>query len=88
MDNGMWNSPATERRIEEVVAGAEEDRLALLKWWLDGVEMFSNMHEKRITLCDAGCGIDLEGIIRDLTPHDDAAVEKHAREVAADWEEV
>jgi hypothetical protein len=76
-----------QRRIDECVMDALDDRAELLLWYADGLRLLRRLHEDRVTLCDAGCGIDLQGVVESLKPHDVEKVVAAAEEVARDREQ-
>jgi hypothetical protein len=80
-------TPAGERRINECVADALEDREELSRWYALGLRLLLRLHEDRVTLCDAGCGIDLQGIVESLKPWSVEEVRRVAEEVARDREQ-
>lgn len=88
MNDGMWNSPATEKRIEEYEADALADLKDLSLIWQNLTIVLNRMRVRDVTLCDGGNLVDLMGLAEQFRPHSVAEVGRHAREVAADREAV
>lgn len=76
-----------QRRIDECVMDALDDREALSRWYAEGLRLLLRLHEDRVTLCDAGCGVDLQGLVESLKPWSEEEVRKVAEEVARDREQ-
>lgn len=79
--------PKVEARVAECIADALADRLEILAWYEQGLRVLMRLHEDRVTLCDAGCGIDIQGTVESMKPLSEDEVRKFAEEVARDREQ-
>ena len=82
----MFRTATAEAREAEIVHNAQCDRQTMERFYEVARTMLHTLFERRVTLCDAGCAIDIEAIVEGLRPHDAATVERAARQVAAQWE--
>lgn len=80
-------SHGARKRINECIDGSLEAREALMEWWAKGVVLLANLPEDRVTLCDAGSGVDLRGVVESLKPRGVEYVRAAAEEVARDREQ-
>jgi hypothetical protein len=80
-------SHAARKRINECIDDSLEDRLEILAWYEQGLRLLLRLHEDRVTLCDAGCGVDIQGIVESVKPWSVEEVRRVAEEVARDREQ-
>lgn len=83
----FFRTSAAEAREAETVANALDDRQTLERLYEIMRDAMGRLFENRVTLCDAGCLIDLQAIVETFRPHDAKTVEASARKVAARFEE-
>ena len=82
----MFRSNAAEAREAEIVHNAQCDRQTMERFHAVARTLLHTLFERRVTLCDNGCAIDIEAIVEGFRPHDAARVERAARELAAQME--
>lgn len=79
-------SAALERRIASYVADAREDWEQLTYLHVAAKKFVDQMHLLDVTLCDAGCGEDLQGVVETLKPRSWEQVRQAAEDKARDRE--
>lgn len=88
MSTSFFRSDASDRRINEHVADAEEDRALLMSLWLHMRAELDKLHRRDVTLCDGGNGTDLIALARQFRPHSPEQVAIKALEVAIELESI
>ena len=78
----MFATSAAEDREAEIVHNAQCDRQTMERAYWVLKTCVDMLFERKVTLCDAGCMIDIEAIVEGFRPHDAARVERAARELA------
>ena len=78
----MVATSSAETREAEIVHNAQCDRQTMERFYEVARTMLHTLFERNVTLCDAGCAIDIEAIVEGFRPHDAATVERAARELA------
>lgn len=85
-ESAMFQSDASDRRINELVADAAEDRDAIETVVDQLIAVLENLHRRDVTYADGGNGLDLIVLAKQFRPHSPEQVALKAREVAIELE--